>query len=59
MQSLEKAFKIEHDNNLTRKELELFLKKISVAKTSIDPFYQTDLTKNLFLDNKGNFIGKI
>ena len=59
MQSLEKAFKVSQNNNLTNKDLETFKDNIRLAKSAIDPFYNNDLTKNLFLKNKGNSNGKI
>ncbi len=59
MQSLEKAFKVSQNNNLTNKDLETFKNNNRLAKSAIDPFYSNDLTKNLFFKNKGNSNGKI
>jgi hypothetical protein len=59
MHCLEKVFLVEVNNNLIKKELELFLMNIAHAKLVFDPFYQNDLTKIFFIKNKSNSIGKI
>ncbi len=59
MQSLEKAFKVSHNNNLTEEDLKSFKVNIRLAKSGIDPFYNNELTNNIFLKNKGNSNGKI
>jgi hypothetical protein len=44
MHSLEKAFKVSQNNNLTEKDLEQFEKSITTARLVIDPFYQNEST---------------